>query len=111
MDMSKTPERVTPTFLESAPNTQRFIVLPSGRLIDEALAFAFRYQVLRQASLLSRNWRYRLKEICGPEFWEPLTHGEVRLGGEYISLLVSISELPLEFATCPHASPKRYRIK
>ena len=111
MDKSKTPERVTPSLLESAPKTQRFIVLPSGRIIPEALAFAFRDQVLRQAPLLSRDRAHKLEQICGPEFWAPLTNREVRLGGEYIAHLVSIGELPLEFATCRHAVPKRYRIK
>ena len=111
MDMSKTPDRVTPSFPNSSPKTQRVIVLPSGREIPEALAFTFRDQVLRQAPQLPRDLIYKLKKICGSEFWAPLTDGQVRLGGEYIALLVSLGELPLEFATCPHAVPKRYRLK
>jgi len=87
------------------------MVLPSGFEIPEALAFAFRDQVRDRAPLLSRDRRYKLKQICGTEFWSLFSVGEVRLGGMYIAHLVSIGELPLEFATCPHAVPKRYRLK
>ena len=64
MDMSKTPDRVTPSFPNSSPKTQRVIVLPSGREIPEALAFTFRDQVLRQAPQLPRDLIYKLKKIC-----------------------------------------------
>jgi hypothetical protein len=111
MDTSKTRDRVTPLFPPPVPKTQRFIVLPNGRLIPEALAYAFRDQVKRRAPLLSRDRRYKLEQISGAEFWAPLTDDEVRLGGMYITQLVLLGQLPLEFDPCPHASPKRYRIK
>jgi hypothetical protein len=111
MAKPKTRDRVTPLLLHSAPKPQRFIVLPNGRLIPEALAYAFRDQVRRRAPLLSRDRRYKLEQICGAEFWAPLSGYEVRLGGLYITHLVLLGELPLEFDPCPHASPKRYRLK
>ena len=111
MDMSKTLGGVIAPLTQSASNTKRVIVLPSGREIPEAFAFAFRDQVLRQAPQLPRDRMYKLKKICGSEFWAPLTDRQVRLGGEYIALLVSLGKLPLEFATCPHAVPKRYHLK
>lgn len=111
MDKSKTRTRVPLPLTQPAPKLSRVIVLPSGREIPEVLAFAFRDQVLRRSPQLVRGRVYKLKQICGNEFWALYSTDQVRLGGQYIAVRVSRGELPLEFAVCPHAVPKRYRLK
>ena len=59
--------------------------------------------------VLDRNRDYSLEEICGRELWRSLPKRDRIRGGITIAFLVKTRQLPLEFATCPHAVPKRYR--
>jgi len=60
---------------------------------------------------LERDRDYSLEEICDSAFWKPLPKIHKIRGGITIAYLVQARQLPLEFASCPHAVPKLYRRK
>lgn len=109
MHNSNNRNRVDDFVPHTSPTAQCFIVLPNGRQILEELALSFRDQVLRKIPELEYDRSYTLKQICGAAFWRLLSATEARTGGMYIAQLVADGQLPLEFANCPHAVPKRYR--
>ena len=90
---------------------ERIVVLPNGHELPGKLATMFRQHVSRRIPDLPRERKYKLRQICGEDFWSLLTHTEARKGGMYIAYLVATGQLPLEFVTCPHAVPKRYCLK
>ena len=54
---------------------------------------------------------YGVEEICGRDYWRSLPKIDRIRGGKTIAYLVKTGQLPLAFTTCPHAVPKRYRLK
>lgn len=87
--------------------TQAILVLRSGHKIRADLL----HRVKARIPELNRNRDYLLKQICGRDLWDTLPNPQRIDGGKTIAHLVKTGQLPLEFATCPHAVPKRYRRK
>lgn len=93
----------TPT----TPGVLVILLFPEGHEIRLDLLRRVRSRVPE----LDRDRDYSLEEICRKEFWNPLPKIHKIRGGVTIAYLVKTGQLPLEFATCPHAVPKRYRLK
>ena len=89
----------------TTPATQSILVLPSGHKIRADLL----HRVQVRIPELNRDRDYLLKQICERDLWDPLPKGHKIDGGKTIAYLVKTGQLPLEFAICPHAVPKRYR--
>ena len=60
---------------------------------------------------LSPDVDYTTRQLCGDEFWKPLSDGQKRRAGKYLAHAVSIGRLPLRFSVCIHKVPKLYRLK
>jgi hypothetical protein len=89
------------------PAVLRIVLFPDGHEIRADLLQRVRSRIPE----LDRNRDYSLEEICGKEFWKPLPKSHKIRGGRTGAYLVQTGQLPLEFASCPHAVPKRYRLK
>jgi hypothetical protein len=70
-----------------------------------------RRQVEEILPALQRGVPYTLEELCGPEFWGPLSAAERQMAGRCMAFMVAAGQLPLEFVGCKHAYPKRYRLR
>ena len=93
--------------LRPTPETVVIQVFPNGNEIRADLLHAFTSRLPE----LYPDRDYDVEEICGRDYWRSLPKIHRIRGGRTIAYLVKAGQLPLEFATCPHAVPKRYRLK
>jgi hypothetical protein len=91
----------------TTPTVLLILLFPDGHEIRLDLLCRVRARIPE----LDRDRDYSLEQICGTEFWKPLPKIHKIRGGITIAYLVQTRQLPLEFASCPHAVPKRYRRK
>lgn len=89
------------------PMVLLILLLPDGHEVRLDLLHRVRARIPE----LDPNRDYSLEEICGRELWDPLPKIHKIRGGRAIAQLVKTGQLALEFASCPHAVPKRYRCK
>jgi hypothetical protein len=57
------------------------------------------------------DYRYTLREIYGEASWLQMTRGERIMAGKCMAYMVANKRLPLHFIGCPHADPKKYRLR
>mgnify|MGYP001812638669 CR=1 FL=1 len=87
------------------PDVTLILVLPS----DHEIRIDLLRIVEARIPELDRNTEYTLKAMAGQAFWRTVPRYDRIQGGITFAYLVKTGQLPLEFATCPHAVPKKYR--
>ena len=55
---------------------------------------------------MQRGVSYTLEEICGPEFWAPLSDLERQLAGKCVALHGHRRAVAIGFVGCKHARPE-----
>ena len=89
------------------PETVVIQVFPDGHEMRLDLL----HRVQARIPQLDPNRDYSLKEICGEDVWASSPKYHRIQAGITVAHLVTTGKLPLAFTTCPHAVPKRYRLK
>ncbi len=84
-------------------------VLPDGTEQPEAVVQEFRREVLDAVHWLRPEATCGVASLLTPKFWLPKSRYQRAQLGRFLAHWVTRGEVPLEFASAPSRSPKRYR--
>ena len=90
---------------------ESYVVLADGYTVPKFFYDAVLRQILEIIPALIPGAAYMTKDLCGPDFWQPLSRGQKIAAGRCHVDMVNRGLVPLELAVCPHAVPKKYRLK
>ncbi len=92
-------------------DTKVYLVFKDGFTAPKAFLKSVKEQVLEIIPAVPRGCAFTLEDLCGADFWGPLSDGQRRLAGRCMVYMVKSGMLPLEFTGHICASPKRYQLK
>ena len=92
-------------------NPEIFLVLNPKLTVSKSFFDTVNRQVKEMIPALFLGHGYTLEDLCGADFWGPLSDGQRRLAGRCMVYMVRNGLLPLEFTGHICASPKRYQLK
>lgn len=85
-----------------------FIVLGDGYTVSQSLYDRIRKQIGKVTVKMVPGRRYTLKNLCGKEFWNPLTTSERIAAGRLMAYLVQEKLVPLAFAGRTRENSQQY---
>lgn len=86
-------------------------LLPNGTSLPQELCREFRREVESAVRWLPPETTCDIGDLVTPQFWLPLDRWTRVKLGRFLAYWVANGELPLEFASPPKRSNKRYRLR
>jgi hypothetical protein len=92
------------------PN-ETFLVLSPKLTVPRSLFSSVLRQVTEIAPAVDPHREYTLQELCGDDYWQPLSSWNRRLAGKCMAYMVDHDLVPYCFAGHLCESPKKYMLK
>lgn len=108
-----TPTSTSTKFNFNYPVTDVHTALsaPKSEALNDAdyMIVLIHKQVTERADSIPLGIDVTLEQICGPEFWDPLSDGDQRYAGKCMTSLTKAYEVPFRIVSAKFEYPVRYQ--